>query len=309
MELQLKNLTKEYEREENKKDFFGKKGSRFPAVDQINYCMHHGVYGLLGANGAGKTTLMRMLCTLQRPTRGQVTYNGKDIFSMEGEYRKILGYLPQDFGFYPEFTVKEYLLYIAAIKGIRSAAAKKRARELLEQVGLSGSVNQKMKKLSGGMKRRVGIAQAMLNDPEILILDEPTSGLDPNERIRFRNLISELGENRLVLLSTHIVSDVECIANELVLMRDGKMISSGTVEAVISQVPVKAWRVAVPKTEGEQYLREYPVTGVKMLPDSMELRVLAENSPWSAAKEEELTLEDAFLYYFGEKAGEENGTL
>src|SRR5699024_11180265 len=182
----------------------------------------------LGVHGAGKTTLMRMLCTLMHPTSGTITCNGKDIFQMDNDYRNLLGYLPQEFGFYPEFTVRDYLMYIAALKGVRTVVAKKRVRELIEQVGLSKVGNKKMKKLSGGMKRRAGIAQAMLNDPKILILDEPTAGLDPNERIRFRNLISELTEERMVLLSTHIVSDIEYIANEIWLMKDGKLVQSGT---------------------------------------------------------------------------------
>ena len=194
MELKIENLTKEF--------------GQFTAVDHLNITMTSGVYGLLGVNGAGKTTLMRMLCTLLRPTSGKITCNGRDILKMDGKYREILGYLPQDFGYYPDFTVENYLLYIASIKGIRPAVAKKRVRELIAGVGLQKAARKKMKQLSGGMLRRAGIAQAMLNDPKILILDEPTAGLDPNERIRFRNLISELAENRLVLLSTHIVSDI-----------------------------------------------------------------------------------------------------
>lgn len=218
MELKLNNLTKKF--------------GDFTAVDHVNLTMTNGVYGLLGVNGAGKTTLMRMLCTLVKPTGGTITYGGKNILQLDGGYRKLLGYLPQEFGFYPEFTVQDYLLYIASIKGIRPAVAKKRAKELIGKVGLAKAANKKMRTLSGGMKRRAGIAQAMLNDPRILILDEPTAGLDPNERIRFRNLISELSEERLVLLSTHIVSDIEYIANEIWLMKDGRIIQQGTLEDV-----------------------------------------------------------------------------
>ena len=190
-----------------------KKFGDFTAVDNLNVTMTMGLYGLLGVNGAGKTTLMRMLCTLLKPTSGTIYCDGNDIFNMDGEYRKLLGYLPQEFGFYPEFTIKDYLLYIASLKGIRPIVAKKRVKELVTKVGLQKAVNKKMKNLSGGMKRRVGIAQAMLNDPKILILDEPTAGLDPNERIRFRNLISELAEDRLVLLSTHTFSGIELITS------------------------------------------------------------------------------------------------
>ena len=227
MEIKIRNLTKEFQ---------GVK-----AVDDITLEMQNGVYGLLGVNGAGKTTFMRMLCTLIEPSSGTITYNGKDIFKLGGAYRKILGYLPQEYGFYPEFSVEDYLGYIASIKGIRPAAAKKRISELLHQVGLSKVKNKKMKKLSGGMKRRAGIAQAMLNDPKILVLDEPTAGLDPNERIRFRNLISELSRERLVLLSTHIVSDIEYIANEILLMSHGKISQAGTQEEILASVPIRAW--------------------------------------------------------------------
>lgn len=215
-----------------------KKFGNFTAVDHLTMTMTNGVYGLLGVNGAGKTTMMRMLCTLLKPTSGSITCNGKDIFEMDSEYRNLLGYLPQDFGFYPEFTVQDYLMYIASLKGVRPAVAKKRVKELISKVGLSKVANRKMKKLSGGMKRRAGIAQAMLNNPAILVLDEPTAGLDPNERIRFRNLISELSEERLVLLSTHIVSDIEYIANQIWLMKDGKLVRSGTSDELIRTMPV-----------------------------------------------------------------------
>ena len=224
-----------------------KKFGNFTAVDHLTMTMTNGVYGLLGVNGAGKTTMMRMLCTLLKPTSGSITCNGKDIFEMDSEYRNLLGYLPQDFGFYPEFTVQDYLMYIASLKGVRPAVAKKRVKELISKVGLSKVANRKMKKLSGGMKRRAGIAQAMLNNPAILVLDEPTAGLDPNERIRFRNLISELSEERLVLLSTHIVSDIEYIANQIWLMKDGKLVRSGTSDELIRTMPVDVWECFVRK--------------------------------------------------------------
>lgn len=295
MELKMEHVTKEF--------------NHFKAVCDVSYTMHNGVYGLLGVNGAGKTTTMRMLCTLLKPSAGRITYDGRDIFGMDGEYRKILGYLPQDFGYYPDFTVQDYLMYIASIKGLPSASAGKQVRELLGKVGLIKVKNKKMKKLSGGMKRRAGIAQAMLNDPRILILDEPTAGLDPNERIRFRNLISELSEDRIVLLSTHIVSDVEYIANEILLMKNGEFAHSGTVYELISSIPEKVWNVRVVKTEADGYLKRYRCTNVKTLTEGVELRILSEQMPNPYAIEEEVTLEDVFLYYFGEKAGEENGIL
>lgn len=198
------------------------------AVDRISLKLHQGVHGLLGANGAGKTTLMRMLCGILRPTGGTITFDGIDVG--EEAYRRILGYLPQDFGYYPEFDARDFLLYFAAMKGIPKNRAKQKAGELLELVSLSGAARKKIKTFSGGMKQRLGIAQALLNDPALLILDEPTAGLDPKERVRFRDLIQELGKKSIVLLSTHIVSDVEHIADQILMMRDGQLLYQGKWE-------------------------------------------------------------------------------
>lgn len=295
MKLELYNLTKKF--------------GDFTAVDHINLEMNNGVYGLLGVNGAGKTTLMRMLCTLLKPTDGSIACNGEDIFKMDGEYRKLLGYLPQDFGFYPEFTVQDYLLYIAAIKGLRPAIAKKRVRELLPQVGLSKSAGKKMKKLSGGMKRRAGIAQAMLNNPKILILDEPTAGLDPNERIRFRNLISELAEERLVLLSTHIVSDIEYIANEIWLMKDGEITHKGTADEIINSMPEDVWKCLVEKSMVSDFTKKYKISNIRSEPQGAALRIISQERPLPDARQTKASLKDVFLYYFGEKAGDENAAI
>ena len=292
MELKLTNLTKKF--------------GEFTAVDHMNLTMTEGVYGLLGVNGAGKTTLMRMLCTLLLPTSGSITCDGKDIFKMDGEYRNLLGYLPQDFGFYPEFTVSDYLLYIAAIKGMRPVAARKRVRELLPKVGLDKAANKKMKKLSGGMKRRAGIAQAMLNDPKILILDEPTAGLDPGERIRFRNLISELSEERMVLLSTHIVSDIEYIANEIWLMKDGKLVQNGTVDEIINSMPESVWVCTAEKKMADDMMKKYKISNLKSDAKGAELRIISAKKPLPNAQRVPTSLEDVFLYYFGGKADEEN---
>ncbi len=195
------------------------------AVDRVSAKLHQGVYGLLGANGAGKTTLMRMLTGILTPTSGTITFDGMDVSTED--YRGILGYLPQDFGYYPEFTAMDFLLYLAALKGIPKPTAKRRAKELLELVSLEDVSRRKIKTFSGGMKQRLGIAQALLNDPQLLILDEPTAGLDPKERVRFRNLIEQLGKDSIVLLSTHIVSDIEHIADEILLMKDGQLIYEG----------------------------------------------------------------------------------
>ena len=292
MELSFKNVSKNY-------------GGIF-AVDDITYTMETGVYGLLGVNGAGKTTLMKMLCTVTRPTAGEIRWNGEDIFRLEERYRDLLGYLPQDFGYYPNLSVSDYMMYIASIKGIRPAVARKRMKELLEMVGLSRYKNRKMKALSGGMARRVGIAQAMLNNPKILVLDEPTAGLDPSERIRFRNLISERSGARLVLLSTHIVSDVEFIAEQILLMKDGKFFYTGTSEDLIASMEEEVWTCVVPRQDVNQYLQKYPVGNVKHVAGGAELRILSETPPAENAVLEEATLEDAFLLYFGEKAGDEN---
>ena len=283
--------------------------SSFPAVNNLSYTMDTGVYGLLGVNGAGKTTLMRMLCTLLTPTSGTITWDGQDIFSLGSAYRNLLGYLPQDFGYYPDFSVQDYLLYIASIKGLRPATARQRMQNLLEQVGLTQVRRQKMKKLSGGMKRRAGIAQAMLNDPKILILDEPTAGLDPKERIRFRNLISELAENRLVLLSTHIVSDVEYIADQILLMKDGSLVHHGTSQQLLAAAPTQVWTCTVPRAQADQLLHQYPVVNPKTLPQGVQLRVLSQTPPTPEAHPAEMTLEDLFLHYFGETAGETDAAL
>lgn len=295
MKLVLDNLTKEF--------------GGFVAVDHINLTMTNGVYGLLGVNGAGKTTLMRMLCTLLRPTGGNVYCDGKDIYQMDGAYRNLLGYLPQDFGFYPEFTVKDYLLYIAAIKGVRPVVARKRTKELISRVGLEAVENKKLKKLSGGMKRRAGIAQAMLNNPQILILDEPTAGLDPNERIRFRNLISELSEERLVLLSTHIVSDIEYVANEILMMKDGAIVNKGTLDEIIGTMPEKIWNCLIPQQSVSAITKKYKVSNMRAGHQGVDLRIISAQKPCETAVCVPPSLEDVFLYYFGEKVGDDHDIL
>ena len=260
-------------------DKVSKEFSSFRAVDCVNYTMKKGVYGLLGVNGAGKTTLMRMLCTIIRPTEGKIRWNGKDIFELGETYRGILGYLPQEFGYYPDMSIYDYLMYIASIKGIRQSVAKQRIDQLLRQVALSKYKKRRMRTLSGGMIRRVGIAQAMLNNPKILVLDEPTAGLDPNERVRFRNLISELSENRLVLLSTHIVSDVEFIANEIILMKDGKFFYTGSTEDLVRSMDESVFQCVVPKNEVNWYLQNYLVGNIKTIPEGAELRIISKTAP------------------------------
>jgi len=214
MELKIDRLTKQY-------------GSKI-AVDRISLKLQKGVYGLLGANGAGKTTLMRLICGILKPDSGSIALDKIDV--MSEQYRACLGYLPQDFGYYPDFTGMDFLLYMAALKGLDKAAARKNAAELMKLVALQEFAKKKIKTYSGGMKQRLGIAQALLGNPQLLILDEPTAGLDPKERVRFRDLIAELGKERIVLLSTHIVSDIEYIADVVLRMRDGQLIYRGNWE-------------------------------------------------------------------------------
>jgi len=296
MELKIENLSKRFQ--------------DVAAVDNISCLLTTGVYGLLGVNGAGKTTLMRMLCTLLKPTEGRILWDGQDIFKLDGAYRRILGYLPQEFGYYPDFTVQDYLNYIASIKGLRPAVARKRTVLLLQQVGLAGAENKKMRKLSGGMKRRVGIAQAMLNDPKILILDEPTAGLDPNERIRFRNLISELALDRLVLLSTHIVSDIEYIAACNAIMKGGKIIAVGKTEELIQMAAGKVWSASIDNRKLGEY--EHRVSMVNVYNEengNVKVRYLANTAVIPGSSGEEPRMEDLYLWLFPESADEDAGDL
>lgn len=290
MKLVLNNLTKEYNSQ--------------VAVKDLEFTMEKGIYGLLGTNGAGKTTLMRMICTLMKPSRGSITCDGKDIFEMGGAYRRMIGYLPQNFGFYPDLSAREYLKYIAEIKGLRPAVAKDRIEMLLEKIGLKDTGKKKLKAFSGGMIRRVGIAQAVLNDPEILVLDEPTAGLDPNERIRFRNLITELAEKRMVILSTHIVSDVEFIANRIMLMKNGRFSFIGTAEELVGLVADKVWTCTVPAESVGKYTGSFPIANMRSTDAGVELRIVAETKPAPEVKSEQPTLEDAFFFYFGERTEE-----
>ena len=218
MELVIDRLTKQYK---NK-----------IAVDRVSLSLKQGIYGLLGANGAGKTTLMRMMCGLLTPTGGDVKFNGIDVSQME--YRDSLGYLPQNFGYYPDFTAMGFLCYMASLKGLTKHRANEKSMEMLELVSLTDMAKKKIKIFSGGMKQRLGIAQSLLNNPKILILDEPTAGLDPKERIKFRNLISQLGKDRIVLLSTHIVSDIEDVADFILIMKSGQIIVNGRADEIAS---------------------------------------------------------------------------
>lgn len=285
--LQIENLTKRYR---NK-----------VAVQEINLSLSTGIYGLLGANGAGKTTLMRMLCGILRPTSGRVCYRGMEIGKLGEEYRGLLGYLPQDFGFYPDFSAEEFLRYISALKGLTRWETTERTRSLLQQVGLADVAKKKIRTYSGGMKQRLGIAQAMLNDPQILILDEPTAGLDPKERVRFRNLIADYAKDRLILLSTHIVSDVEYIADEILMMKQGRLVEQGTVQELTASAQGKIWTVQVSDRDAEKMEQIYTVANLHHLENSdlVELRLITSDPPQNA-KPAQPTLEDVYLSYFAE---------
>ncbi len=268
------------------------------ACDRISLSLHKGVYGLLGANGAGKTTLMRMMCGVLCPTSGTITFDGIDVG--KEEYRDLLGYLPQNFGYYPEFCAMDFLLYMAALKGIPKVHAKEKASELLELVSLKNEAKKKIRTFSGGMKQRLGIAQAMLNNPKILILDEPTAGLDPKERIRFRNLISSMSAEKIILLSTHIVSDVEYIADKILLMKAGQMIHQGTLDEILSVIKEKVWECRVEKNKADELSEKYPILNFRNEDEDIFLRLVSEEKPCEGANRTEAVLEDLYLYYFNE---------
>lgn len=289
MELSLDRLTKHY-------------GNKI-AVDCVSATLKPGVYGLLGANGAGKTTLMRMLCAILESTSGEVLLNGKEVTAMGADYRNVLGYLPQDFGYYPNYTAMEFLMYISALKGIPKKIAMKRSKELLEEVGLSHVANKKVKTFSGGMKQRVGIAQALLNNPDILVFDEPTAGLDPKERVRFRNLLSEYAGDKIVILSTHIVSDIEAIADEVLLMKKGKFVLQGTVQELTEKANGKVWELTVPAKEARKWQAKTTVANLRHEGKEVVLRIISDKKPSEEAVSCEATLEDLYLYYFPTEEG------
>ena len=284
MELQFEDIEKSYK---DKKVLKG-----------ISVTMGTGVYGLLGPNGAGKTTMIRIMADVLRPDKGRILYNGRDIHDVGDEYRAKIGYLPQDVSFYNDFTGRDYLEYSAVLKGMEKNYAKKRIEELAYRVGLQEDLKRHCSAYSGGMQRRLGIAQALLDNPEILILDEPTSGLDPFERIKFRNIISAYSKDRLVLLSTHIVSDVEQIAAQIMMMEHGvihHMYSSGEY---IKRMAGKVWLVEMPAEELVEYQKQAVISNVAAKDGLMEVRVISESKPADSAVQAVPNLEDAYLYIF-----------
>ena len=287
MELRIENLTKQY-------------GANL-AVNNLSLTLSTGVYGLLGANGAGKTTLMRLLCDILPPTSGQIFYDSQNIRESGDRYRNVLGYLPQDFGYYPDFTAFKFLMYMSAVKGLSRGFAKERSLELLDEVGLLQVKDKKIKTFSGGMKQRLGIAQAMLNDPRVLILDEPTAGLDPKERVRFRNLISTFSRNKIVLLSTHIVSDVEYIAGDILVMKKGQLLHQGRPHEIIHTIDGKVWECRVPNEKAGELIERCNVGNLRAEGEETTLRIISDEKPLESAQAVDPNLEDLYLYYFADE--------
>jgi ABC-type multidrug transport system ATPase subunit len=287
MQLTIENVSKVY-------------GGKVQALAGFSLTLGPGVLGLLGPNGAGKSTLMRILATVTKPTGGRVVWNGSDIANEPDTLRAVLGYLPQDFGVYPNLSAIEFLEYMAAVKGLEGTRANKRIGELLELVNLAEAARRSLGGYSGGMRQRVGIAVALLNDPKLLIVDEPTAGLDPEERVRFRNLLSELSGERIVILSTHIVSDVEAVATEIALIAAGRLMRHGAPETFLASLTGKVWEVVVESSELAALRQRVLVSNTAHRSDGVHARVVCEEKPAAAARPLEPSLEDAYLFALSE---------
>ncbi|RXZ79045.1 ABC transporter ATP-binding protein [Paenibacillaceae bacterium] len=274
----------------------------FCALQDINLEFTNGVYGLLAPNGAGKTTLIKMLATLLFPTKGEILYQGENIIRMDERYRELIGYLPQQFGYYKNYSPTQYLLYLAALKGIPLKTAKARTAELLRLVALEDVMNKKMKKFSGGMIQRVGIAQAMLNDPQILILDEPTAGLDPKERVRFRNLLTDLARDRIVILSTHIVSDVESIASEIVMIKDSRIRYKDTIHELSKLIAGSVYETEVEFSQAIDFRARYLTVAEKQEGGKLKIRFVHQGTAEAGWKAVVPNLEDLFIYIYQDEA-------
>lgn len=288
MQLSINKLGKEY-----KRGFWGLK--------DFSLEIKPGILGLLGPNGAGKSTFMRMLATITKPTDGTITWNGTDIVKSPDSLRAVLGYLPQDFGVYPNLNCIEFLEYMAAIKGLDAATAKKRIDELLQLTNLVEAAKRPLGGYSGGMKQRVGIAQALLNDPQLLIVDEPTVGLDPEERVRFRNLLSDLSGERIVILSTHIVSDVEATATHIALVNKGQLLQEAAPENLLNELENKVWEWTIHSDDLSALKQKHIVSGTIRRSDGVQVRVVSADKPDTNAQTVSPNLEDAYLYFIGGK--------
>jgi ABC-type multidrug transport system ATPase subunit len=281
MQLKLEAVGKQY-------------GARW-ALRNITLNCDPGLIGLIGPNGAGKTTLLRMIATLVPPTEGIIRWDGRDVLRHGRELRQALGYLPQEFGVYPEFTGRQFLRYLASMKGLRGPIAHRRVDEVLEVVHMEREADRKLTTYSGGMKQRIGIAQALLNDPELLVVDEPTAGLDPEERVRFRTLLASLTGSRIVLLSTHIVADVEAVATRLVILREGQILTDTTPDAMLAEAVGRVWTVTLDHATAQQLQSLHRVSAMVSRPDGAQLRIVSERRPHEAAQVTEPSLEDAYL--------------
>ena len=286
MQLTVTNLGKQYRR-----DFWGLK--------DFSLEIKPGILGLLGPNGAGKSTFMRMLATITRPTDGRILWNDVDVVKSPDTLRAALGYLPQDFGVYPNLNAIEFLEYMAAIKGLDAGSTKKRIEELLQVVNLVEAAKRPLGGYSGGMRQRVGIAQALLNDPQLLIVDEPTVGLDPEERVRFRNLLSDLSGERIVILSTHIVSDVEATATHIVLINKGQLLREAAPEELLHQLAGKVWEWMVKSDDLPALKQKHIVSGTIRRSDGVQVRVVSKSKPEASAQNTSPNLEDAYLHFIG----------
>lgn len=287
MSLEFRQLTKKYG------DFY--------ALKDFSVVLDQGIYALLGPNGAGKSTLMNLLAGISVPTNGDILYDGADIRDLGEEFRGILGFMPQYPGFYPGFTAMDMMLYLGQMKGLTRKQATERGKELLEGVNLSEVANKKIGAFSGGMKQRLGLAQALINDPKVLILDEPTAGLDPKERIRFRNLISKLAQNKTVIFCTHIVSDIETIAKEVLLLHHGVLLEKRTIPELTEALDGKVWEVASGDAETEELLDSFPCSSLVNKESRLCVRIVSEEKPREYAVSCKATLEDVYLFRFGDR--------
>jgi ABC-2 type transport system ATP-binding protein len=290
MELALERLSKRYGR-----DF---------ALQQLSLRLSPGLLGLVGPNGAGKTSLMRMIATLLEPTKGRILWNGQDIRTHGQALRQVLGYLPQDFGIYPEFTGRQFLRYLASMKDLPGSLINRRVDEVLAMVNLEQEADRKLPTYSGGMKQRIGIAQALLNDPELLIVDEPTAGLDPAERVRFRTLLAGLTRNRIIILSTHIISDVEAVASRLVIVQEGRVLADTTPGELLTKTKGAIWSVTVEQATALQLQANYQVSTMINQTGGVTLRIVSVTRPHGAAILVDPTLEEAYLMATGRQVAQ-----
>lgn len=289
MELRIENVSKQY-------------GKNAWGLRDFNLQLTPGVLGLLGPNGAGKSTLMRIIATITRPTHGAVFWNGTDIARQPDALRRVLGYLPQDFGVYPNLSTIEFLTYLSAVKGLDTKQARRRIDELVQLVNLTEAAHRPIGGFSGGMRQRVGIAQALLNDPQVLIVDEPTVGLDPEERARFRNLIADLAEERLVLLSTHIVSDVEATATSIALISKGRLLQHALPEELLQAVEGRVWGWLVSSSELTDIKTRHLVSSTIRRADGVLARIVSDSAPHPSAEPLHANLEDAYLHFINHKS-------